>query len=83
MSIDVKIEELYQQVRPQVSFKPGQEEFSGGPTAEEDQLDVDRLHGAVFNTHSIFKESSPSDESVKNNNGQPPRINNLLEDVFR
>ena len=65
-------------------FKSGQEEPSGGPTAEEDQLDVDRLHGAVFNTSSIFKESSsPSDESVKSNNGQPPRINNLLEDVFR
>ena len=62
-------------------FKSGQEEPSGGPTAEEDQLDVDRLHGAVFNTSSIF--SSPSDESVKSNNGQPPRINNLLEDVFR
>ena len=71
-------------MRPKVRFKSGQEEPSGGPTAEEDQLDVDRLHGAVFNTSSIFKESSsPSDESVKSNNGQPPRINNLLEDVFR
>ena len=72
-------------MRPKVRFKSGQEEPSGGPTAEEDQLDVDRLHGAVFNTSSIFKESSssPSDESVKSKNGQPPRINNLLEDVFR